>query len=220
MTGTGVTGTGAASSGRGLPQVVDDVEEVARALSGGAVVGIPTDTVYGLAALATVPGVGAALAAAKGRHAGVAVQVLVADVAQADLLAGPDGLSAVARRLVDRLWPGGLTVVTDRRPGLVLDLGGDPTSIGLRCPAHRVVAGLCRSVGPLAATSANRHGQPPLVTAQEVADAFAGQVEMVLDGGLGSQGASTVVDVRGPEPLLLRDGAIPWAAVVAAARCP
>ncbi len=181
-------------------------------------VGIPTDTVYGLAALAAVPGVGAALAATKGRQAEVAVQVLVADVAQADLLAGPDGLSPVARRLVDRLWPGGLTVVTDRRPGLVLDLGGDPTSIGLRCPAHRAVAGLCRRVGPLAATSANRHGQPPLVTAQEVADGFAGQVAVVLDGGLGSQGASTVVDVRGPEPLLLRDGAVPWATVVAAAR--
>ncbi len=204
-----MTGTAA-----GRAPVVTDVAAVAEALAGGALVGIPTDTVYGLAVLATAPGAGALLAAAKGRDAGVAAQVLVADIAQAEVLAGPDGLAPAARRLAERLWPGGLTIVTDRRPGLAMDLGGDATSIGLRCPDHSVVAGLCRQVGPLAATSANVHGQPPLVDADAVAATFAGSVAVVLDGGPGSQGASTVVDVRGATPRLLREGAVPWSSVL------
>lgn len=198
------------------PPVITDVGPVAEALAAGAMVGIPTDTVYGLALAASAPDAGARLAAAKGRDAEVAVQVLVADLAQADALAGPDGLSPAALRLAERFWPGGITIVTDRRRGVSLDLGGDAGSVGIRWPDHDVVARILRQVGPVAATSANLHGHPPLVRAVDVAAAFAGTVAVVLDGGPGSLGASTVVDVRGDEPLLLREGAVPWQAVLVA----
>ena len=198
------------------PPVIADVGPVAEALAAGAMVGIPTDTVYGLAVAASAPDAGARLATAKGRDAAVAVQVLVADLAQADALAGPDGLSPAALCLAERFWPGGITIVTDRRPGVSLDLGGDAGSVGLRWPDHDVVAGILRQVGPVAATSANLHGRPPLVRAADVAAAFAGTVAVVLDGGPGNLGASTVVDVRGDEPRLLREGAVSWEAVLAA----
>jgi len=189
----------------------------AAALLDGGLVAVPTDTVYGLVGLATARGVGARLAAAKGRDAEIAVQVLVADVAQADELAGPDGLGVTARQLAEQLWPGGLTVVTERRVGVHLDLGGADDSVGLRCPDHSLVRALCREVGPLAATSANRHGMPPLPSATAVAAAFGAVLAYVVDGGPGGAAASTVVDVRGGGLRLLREGTVPWADVVAAA---
>lgn len=202
-------------TGRSLP--VGALQPAIAALRSGGVVAVPTDTVYGLVGLASTPGIGAKLAAIKGRQAEVAVQVLVADTVQADQLAGPDGLAPLARRLAEREWPGGLTIVTERRPGLVLDLGGDPTSIGLRWPDHQVVVELCQAVGPLAATSANLHGHPPLTSAAEVAGAFGDELATVVDGGNGGAEASTVVDVRAGVPRLLRQGAVPWSRIAEAA---
>ena len=192
------------------------IQAAADALAGGDIVGMPTDTIYGLAADPFHTGASDRLFRVKGRPRAVELPVLVADADQAMDLCASVPPSAV--RLMERYWPGPLTLVLPRRPGLAADLGEEDATIGIRCPAHPVPLAVCRAVGPIATTSANRHGEPPLVTAQEVADGFAGQVAVVLDGGLGSQGASTVIDVRGPEPLLLRDGAVPWAAVVAAAR--
>lgn len=193
------------------------LEQAAEALAGGALVALPTDTVYGLVGSARAPSVGRRLSEAKGRDGATALQVLVGGVDQADELAGPDGLAPVARRLADVLWPGGLTIVTDRRAGLVLDLGGDPSSIGLRCPAHDVVAALCRRVGALAATSANGHGEMPLATAAAVAARFDAAVAVVVDGGVGGSEPSTVVDVRSGQLHLLRVGVVPAQAVLVAA---
>lgn len=199
------------------------LDDAARALRAGAVVGIPTDTVYGLAADPTRPGATAALFAVKGRPSTAELPVLVADVDQADALAGDGGLSGAARALASVLWPGGLTLVVARRPGVDWELGGDGATIGLRCPASAPARALCRQVGPLATTSANRHGSPPLVTAAELAAEFGDELAAVVDGGRCAGLPSTVVDVsaadgagvRGPDGIrLVRAGAVPWETVL------
>src|ERR1700691_4943044 len=142
-----------------------EVDDAVVALSRGAVVGIPTDTVYGLAGDPRHRTATDDLFALKHRPTTVELPVLVADVAQADAVAGPDGLSPLARRLADRFWPGSLNIVGGRRPGIDWEIGGDGSSIGLRCPAHPIALRLCQRVGPLATTSANRHGESPITTA-------------------------------------------------------
>ncbi|MHB8681306.1 MAG: L-threonylcarbamoyladenylate synthase [Acidimicrobiales bacterium] len=191
-------------------------DEAVAALGAGRVVAIPTDTVYGLAVDPSVPGATAAVFVCKGRPPALELPVLVAGEPDADALAGPDGLPAVAAGLARRFWPGALTIVVRRRPGLDWSLGGDETTIGLRSPDHALARALCRQVGPLATTSANRHGEPALTTAAEVRAVFGDEV-VVLDGGRCPGGvASTVVDVTGPSIRCLRQGAIPFDDVVAA----
>lgn len=182
------------------------------ALAAGAVVGVPTDTVYGLAADPTRPGATAALFALKRRPETFELPVLVAGMDQADALAAR-GLPPLAGALAEALWPGALTIVVERRPGLGLELGGDGRSIGLRCPAHDGVLALCRAVGPLATTSANVHGAAPCTCAEEVRRVFGDGVAVVVDGGRCDAPASTVVDVTGGQVRRLRPGAVSWTAV-------
>jgi len=195
----------------GDPPPSDAITAAGAALAAGGVIGIPTDTVYGLAADPSVPGGTDALFALKGRPSSVALPVLVSGVEQADLIGDlSDGAHALARSL----WPGGLTLVVGRRPGVAMDLGGRPDRIGLRCPGHPVPLELCRRSGPLAATSANRHGESDLASASEVAETFPGL--LVLDGGECRGVSSTVVDATGDAPRLIRAGAVSWEDVLAA----
>ena len=179
------------------------------ALAAGAVVAIPTDTVYGLAVSPLRPGATSSLFALKGRPESVELPVLVADRLQAETLAGPDGLSPTAARLADHFWPGALTIVVPRRRGLSWELGGAGDTIGLRCPAHELARALCRALGPLATTSANLHSRPPLVTAADVAAAFGPEL-VVLDGGRCDGAPSTVVDTTVQPARCLRTGAVEW----------
>ncbi len=186
------------------------LDQAVAALRAGKVVAIPTDTVYGLA---VDPGCGGAtglLFALKRRPPALELPVLVSGVAQAEALAGPAGLPPVAHRLAGRFWPGSLTIVVPRRSGLGWALGGDDGTIGVRCPAHAVARRLCERVGPLATTSANRHGEPPITTAAALAEEFGDQVTEIVDGGLCDATPSTVVDVSGDEVRCLRDGSVPW----------
>lgn len=194
---------------RGDPPPADVLATAATALRAGKVVGVPTDTVYGLAVDAAVPGATEALFAAKARPRRVELPVLVAEAGDVDSLAAdvPDP----ARALMRRFWPGGLTVVLARRPALALDLGDNAATVGVRCPGHPVIHALCRLLGPLATTSANRHGAPAATSASAVA-ALAG-VEVVLDAGRCDGRPSTVVDCTGPAPRLLREGAVSWLAI-------
>lgn len=187
---------------------VDDLDAAERALRAGQLVGLPTDTVYGLAADAFRTGAADRLFAAKRRPRDVDLPVLVAGEDQARDLA--TGIPDVAFRLMERFWPGALTLVLPRDPDVVADLGDDEATIGLRCPDHDVALELCRRVGPLATTSANLHGQPTATTAQEVTDLFGAAVPVVLDGGTCAGSPSTVLDCTGAEPKLLREGRIPW----------
>lgn len=204
------------------------VRAAADALARGRVVAIPTDTVYGLAVNPLVDGAVDALFALKGRPRSAAIPVLVADVEQARLVGDMTRVEAV----VAALWPGALTLVVPRQPRWSeVDLGepGEPGeasapgahgesaraatgTVALRCPAHRLARELCELVGPLAVTSANRHGEPAPWTAAAVDVAG---VELVLDGGPGAGSASSIVDVAGLIPRELRPGPVSFAAVVA-----
>jgi L-threonylcarbamoyladenylate synthase len=196
-----------------IPAGPDALDAAERALRAGQLIGVPTDTVYGLAADAFHTGAADRLFAAKRRPRDVDLPVLVYGGVQArDLVIGvPD----VAHRLMERFWPGALTLVLPRRPELVVDLGEDEATIGVRCPDHDVLRDLCRRVGPLATTSANLHGQPTATTAGEVARLFGPAVPVVLDGGTCAGSPSTVVDCTGEQPKLLREGRIPWTEITA-----
>ncbi len=187
------------------------LDDAARVLGAGGVVGIPTDTVYGLAASLAVPGAPAQLFGVKGRPERVALPVLVADAAAAADLAD---LGPAAERLAVRFWPGPLTLVLRRRRGVEVELGGDPTTIGLRVPALDATRSLLRVAGPLATTSANRHGEPPATTAAAVASLSEG-VALVLDAGALTGSPSSVVDLTGEAPRLLRAGSLAWEEILA-----
>ena len=167
-----------------------DIDAAVAALLDGRVVAIPTDTVYGLAAL---PSARATLFELKRRPPEVHVPVLVADIEQAATV-------GELHPLMEAHWPGPLTVVVRR-----LD-GEPPGTVGLRCPDDDLVRDLCRRAGPLAVTSANLHGQPTPPDATGVAALFPDIV--VVDGGVRAGEPSTVVDVTGPEPVVLRQGAL------------
>jgi tRNA threonylcarbamoyl adenosine modification protein (Sua5/YciO/YrdC/YwlC family) len=182
-------------------------DRAADALRAGEVVLLPTDTVYGIAVRAELPGATARLFSLKDRSEIQPVAVLVAGRDQALTLVADadDGIV----RVMDRLWPGPLTLVLRRAPEHEhLELGGDPTTIGIRCPDHDLVRALAADVGPLATTSANRHGEPTPPTAADAAASLVGPVALVVDGGPAGTVASTVVDLTGSEPHVLREGAV------------
>src|SRR5215217_3942048 len=191
----------------------DAVEEAVLALAAGQPIGIPTDTVYGLAVDPYRPGATDRVFAAKRRPREVSLPVLVSGVDQA--LSITTAVPDLALRLMDRYWPGPLTIVIPAKPGLGADLGDDELTVGVRLPDHPVPRALCAAAGPLATTSANRHGEPPLTTAEEVAASFGDAVPVVLDGGSCAGSPSTVVDCTRPSLTLLREGRLPWAELAA-----
>ena len=138
--------------------------------------------------------------------------VLVADAEQAASLAAK--VPAVAKRLMARWWPGGLTIVLARAPELDVDLGGDGTTIGVRVPDHDVPRELARRVGPLVTTSANRHGRPTPPDADGVRAELGEGVAVVVDGGVCAGEPSTVVSVVDGGLRIVRQGVIAGADIV------
>jgi L-threonylcarbamoyladenylate synthase len=190
------------------------------AVRAGAVVAVPTDTVYGLAADPRQEAARRALFDLKGRPEHLALPVLVADLRAALELTAPGAAGRRLTALAARFWPGALTVVVPVAPAAGLLLGGDGSTVGLRCPAHALLRRLLEGTGPLAVTSANRHGEPACTTAGEVRAVFAAQLGIelaeVLDGGVCDGEPSSVVSVVGPEPVLLRRGPVGLAELRAA----
>jgi len=196
-----------------IPRILPDGDaaraEAVDLLRAGGIVAVPTDTVYGIAADMALPDAIERLFAAKRRPPGKAVAVLLADASQAGMLGvvGP-----AARVLGERFWPGGLTLVLPRRPGVRLPhvlAGGTPT-IGVRVPDHPAPRALAAVLGPLATTSANVSGEPDARNAREIAALLGGALALVIDGGPIRGGhASTVVDCTGERPVIRRAGAIP-----------
>jgi len=183
------------------------VAAIAAALVAGEAVVLPTDTVYGVAALPGDRSATARLFDLKGRGGHTPLAVLCADVEQALSLADATADARVGR-VADRWWPGPLTLVLPRRPGVPLYLGEPATTVGLRVPAHPLVQALARAVGPLAVTSANRHGEPTPPTARAAAAALAGEVALVVDGGHLQGTASTVLDATTHPWRVIRQGAL------------
>jgi L-threonylcarbamoyladenylate synthase len=193
----------------------DGLGAVLAALDGGAVVGVPTDTVYGLAARLDRPAALRAVFAAKGRPPGLALPVLVSGPDQVEVLARSWPLTAAG--LAARFWPGPLTLVVPALEDVGPLLGGDGTTVGVRCPDLILLAALCAAAGPLAVTSANRHGRPPCTTAAQVAAAFdPAAVPVVVDGGSCDGVPSTVVDCTKTPVRCLREGGLRWVDVCAA----
>ena len=191
-------------------------EAVAKAAEGvraGKLVVLPTDTLYGVGADAFSPEAVRSLLEAKGRGRDVPPPVLVPDSRTVDGLA--TDVPAYARALMEEFWPGPLTVVLRAQPSLAWDLGDTGGTVALRMPDHLVALELLAEVGPMAVSSANRHGHPSSRTVVEAASQLGPSVEFYLDGGPVAGGlASTIVDCTREEPVVLRLGALSEAAVM------
>lgn len=186
------------------------VAEAAAAIRAGAMVIVPTDTVYGIAAR---PEAAAAIFDVKNRPRAKALPVLGPDL---DGLAGIAELDGAARALAEEHWPGPLTLVLRRARPFTAYLGGtDDTTVAVRIPAHPVALELLRATGPLAVTSANLSGEPPATACGE-ASALAPEL-LCLDGGTCDGVPSTVLSLVG-EPRVLREGALDGGPLVASLR--
>ena len=186
------------------------------ALRTGAIVALPTDTVYGLAVGLDTPGGIERLFHVKHRPPEKGIVLLLDDAAQAALLGD---MSLAAEALAAALWPGGLTIVVRRRTdvGLPDALTGGAATIGLRVPDHDAPRALARALGPLPVTSANVSGAPEARDAAEIQAILGDAIELILDGGPARGGPpSTVVDCSIDEPRILRPGAIDAARLAAA----
>ena len=173
----------------------------------GELVVLPTDTVYGLGTDAFSPEAVHGLLAAKGRGRRMPVPVLIGTPRTLDGIA--TGLSGQARDLIEAFWPGGLTVVASVQPTLQWDLGETGGTVAVRMPLHPVALELLRATGPMAVSSANRSGLPPATTCDEAVEQLGEAVSIYLDGGpAGDPVASTIVDVTGEAPRVLRLGAV------------
>jgi tRNA threonylcarbamoyl adenosine modification protein (Sua5/YciO/YrdC/YwlC family) len=183
------------------------ISAAAAALGDGQLAVLPTDTVYGVAADAFKPAAVAALFAAKGRGRQMPPPVLVGSRRAAFALVQDVGLSG--SDLIDEFWPGGLTLVFRASQSLVWDLGDTKGTVAVRMPLHPVALDLLKETGPLAVSSANVSGSAPATTADDAVSQLGDAVSVYLDGGpCPGDVASTIVDVTGPVPRLLRRGVI------------
>lgn len=178
------------------------------AVKGGELVVLPTDTVYGLGADAFTAHAVTSLLNAKGRGRDVPPPVLVGSRHTLDGLVF--SLPRTARDLVEAFWPGALTIVVQHSPTLQWDLGETGGTVAVRMPLHPVAIELLRETGPMAVSSANKHGQPPATTAEEAREQLEYAVRVYLEAGpCPDPVPSTIVDVTGDVPRVLRGGAIP-----------
>ncbi len=189
----------------------DAIDRAARLIADGELVAFPTETVYGLGARADDDAAVAKIFAAKGRPTGHPLIVHVADRAGAARFAAT--LPSVAERLIDAFWPGPLTVIIARSPGVAEAAAGGQATIGLRCPAHPVAHALLTKAGELgvpgiAGPSANRFGKVSPTSAAHVVDELGAEL-VVLDGGAARIGIeSAIVDCSSGQPVLLRPGVL------------
>jgi L-threonylcarbamoyladenylate synthase len=179
----------------------------ANVVRSGQLVVFPTDTVYGIGCDAFDALAVRSLLDAKGRGTSMPTSVLVGSWSTLDglVLSVPD----TARALVEAFWPGGLSIVLPHAPSLSWDLGDTRGTVMVRMPLHPVAIELLREVGPMAQSSANRTGHRPATTVDEASEQLGDAVAAYLDGGpSGAATPSTIVDLTGDAPLLLREGAV------------
>jgi tRNA threonylcarbamoyl adenosine modification protein (Sua5/YciO/YrdC/YwlC family) len=178
------------------------------AIKSGELVVLPTDTVYGVGADAFTPHAVTALHQARGMDRRVPPPVLVGSRHTLDGLVY--SLPKAARELADAFWPGALTIMVEHSPSLQWDLGETGGVVGVRMPLHPVALEVLREVGPMAVTTANKVGRPAPVTAEEARDQLEYSIRIYLEAGAAVDPApSTIVDVTGDVPRVLRDGAVP-----------
>jgi L-threonylcarbamoyladenylate synthase len=187
------------------------IDQAADVIAAGGLVGLPTETVYGLAADAAVEAAVAKIFTAKGRPSEHPLIVHVADSASASRFASQ--IPEFAQKLMDAFWPGPLTLILPRRPEVAAAAAGGQNSVGLRCPSHPVALALLKACAAhgiygLAAPSANQFGRVSPTTAAHVQGEFGDEL-LILDGGPCSVGIeSTIVDCSRGVPVLLRPGVL------------
>jgi L-threonylcarbamoyladenylate synthase len=192
----------------GAPDLSAGVDAAVAALRRGELVVLPTDTVYGIAADAFAPAAVGKLLETKGRGRDMPVPVLVGAWRTIDGLAAE--VTPVARQLVEAFWPGPLTLVVRAAGSLAWDLGETRGTVAVRMPLHPVALQVLEQTGPLAVSSANRTGLPPATDAAEAARQLGTAVPIYLDGGAsGDPVPSTILDLTGDVPRVLRSGALP-----------
>ena len=192
----------------GQPDNADGISAAVNAIRRGELVVLPTDTVYGIAADAFSAQAVLRLLEAKGRGRDTPTPVLVPSTRTIEGLV--DVMPERARDLVEAFWPGGLTIVVRHAATLAWDLGETKGTVALRMPLDPVALQVLEQTGPLAVSSANRSGLPPATDAAEAARQLGNAVEVYLDGGSSGEAIpSTILDLTGDQPHLLRQGAVP-----------
>ena len=192
----------------GSPQREEAIRKAARLIRHGSVVAFPTETFYGLAALATDYNAIAKVYLLKRRAIYKSLSILVADLSELENWI--ENLSREARHLVTRFWPGPLTLVCSARKELPPNLTAGTGKIAVRISSHPVAQALVQEVGgPITATSANRSGSPNFRSCEEVLSQLGHELEAIVDAGLTPGGkVSTIADVTTCPPKVLRSGAI------------
>jgi L-threonylcarbamoyladenylate synthase len=184
----------------------DELQTALKILNNGGLVAFPTDTVYGLGALAFNKAAIESIYAAKDRPLEKAIPILIGEIT--DLLKVVDDIPPLARVFTSRFWPGPLTCVLPKKQTLPPAVSATST-VAVRMPDHGDARSLLRLAGPMAVTSANLSGMPSPTTAKEVYGQLKGRIPLILDGGKTPGGIpSTIVDCTGKEPVILREGGI------------
>lgn len=187
------------------------VSEAARIVQAGGVIAMPTDSVYALGAYAFNEAAVRRVRSIKGRDEGKPILVLIADRSQLEGLAAR--IPAGAAVLMDRFWPGPLTIVLPASPRVPAALTAGTGTVGVRLPDQPLLVKLLRITGPLTGTSANRSGKPPAWTAQEVEQSLGADVDLILDGGPASVTRPSTVVETGETVRVLREGPVERAAI-------
>ncbi len=192
------------------------VRRAAAALREGEVVAIPTDTIYGLCARAEDAKAAEKLYEIKGRGGEKGAPILIGRLDQLSLLTRP--LHENIWEKLYLLWPGPLTLILPAGEKISPLLIGGGGGVAVRYPEQALCQALARAAGPFAATSANAPSETPLTGAAAIEERFGGALELILDGGISGEkeAPSTIVDVRGETPNLIREGAYPFGVVVKA----
>jgi L-threonylcarbamoyladenylate synthase len=189
-----------------------DLSQAVEAFDRGRVVVIPTDTVYGLAAMPGIPSAVAELFRIKGRAPTKPVAILAGSIR---VLSWVGRFDEQAHRLAESFWPGPLTMIVPRTPGFEVDLGSGE-GVGVRVPDAEITLELLGLTGPLAVTSANKSGAVPATTIDEAKSELGEDVQLFVDGGRCAGDPSTVVSLLGGTPQILREGSISFAQINAA----
>ena len=184
----------------------NEIQAALKILQNGGIVAFPTDTVYGLGALAFNNTAIESIYKAKNRPIEKAIPILIGDLSDFEKVA--DDIPNMALRFASRFWPGPLTCIVPKKQTLPLAVSATPT-VAVRIPDHVDARSLLRAAGPMAVTSANISGGQNPSTAQEVYDQLNGRIPLILDGGTTQGGIpSTLVDCTGESPMILREGPI------------
>jgi len=184
----------------------DAIQQALKVLQAGGLVAFPTDTVYGVGALAFDGKAVESIYKAKDRPIEKAIPILIGDAE--DITKISSGVPLMAKKLAERFWPGPLTIVVPKHLSLPDSVSATST-VGVRVPDHIVARSVLRAAGPMAVTSANLSGQPSPSTAQEVFAQLNGRIALILDGGQTPGGEpSTLVDCTRSKPIVMREGPI------------